>query len=87
MKQITENIKDCDEFTIFEALDRVSTLTKMQDALLGSVHETRFGLRFEEVHPAILKHHKILKVIQENLSELYQLLGQDLDNILTEKGQ
>jgi hypothetical protein len=71
-------MEEINEFTVFEAMDRVSTLIKMQDELLGSVFEDEFELNVEDVHPALVKHHEILKVVQDNLMELYQLLGQDL---------
>lgn len=71
-------MEEVNEFTIFEAMDRVSTMIKMQDELLGSVFEDEFKLNVEDVHPALVKHYEILKVVQDNLMELYQLLGQDL---------
>lgn len=71
-------MEEINEFTIFEAMDRVSTLIKMQDELIGCVFEDEFELNVEDVHPALVKHYKTLKVVQDNLMELYQLLGHDL---------
>lgn len=81
-----------DEFQVFEAMDRVHTIIKMQSCLLGDTGELwTDGNIYEsedcKPHPALVKHSKLLLTIQENLAELYQLLGQDLDSILTEKGE
>lgn len=71
-------MKELTEFDIFEALDRTSTLIKMTSELLGFVGLDDEEDYLEDVHPAIEKHYAILRTVQDNLMELYQLLGQDL---------
>lgn len=73
------------EFDIFQALDRTSVLINMVYETLGSVGiPEEFG-GLDDVLPAVKKHYKLLENVQDNLMELYQQLGKDLDAYEKEK--
>ena len=73
------------DFDIFQALDRTSVLINMVSETLGSVFIPEEDGGLDYVLPAVKKHYKLLENVQENLMELYQQLGRDLDDY--EKGK
>ena len=72
------------EFDIFQALDRTSVLINVVSETLGSVFIPEDG-GLDDVLPAVKKHYKLLENVQENLMELYQQLGRDLDTYEKER--
>lgn len=76
-------MKELTEFDIFEALDRTHTIQVMVENLLGYADE--YPDETTLVHKAIEKHHVLLRNVQDNLSELYQKLGEDLDKSCEKK--
>lgn len=73
------------EFDIFQALDRTSVIINMVSDTLGSVGFTEDIDFLDDVLPAVKKHYVLLDNIQNNLMDLYQQLGRDLDNYEKEK--
>ena len=67
------------EFDIFQALDRTSILINMVSESLGCVGIQEDDEWLDDVLPAVKKHYKLLENVQDNLMELYQQLGSDLD--------
>lgn len=93
-------MKELTEFDIFEALDRTHTIQVMVEDLLGfvdfagsacesTIHphsgQDEYPNETTSVHRAIEKHHILLRNVQDNLAELYQKLGEDLDSIIEGK--
>lgn len=79
------NKEELTDFDIFQALDRTSVLINMVSETLGSVFIPEEDGGLDDVLPAVKKHYKLLENVQENLMELCQQLGSDLDDY--EKGK